>query len=75
MCTSILKLLLTEKCLILNIYGNVLKDGTSGGIPDTFFLLNHTTQILLLRVCTSHVFRNVKFQLYFIFFSRHTDPT
>lgn len=44
MCASILKLLLTEKCLILDIYGNVLKDGMSGRIPATFFSLesHHT---------------------------------
>ena len=75
MCISILKILLTEKCLTLNVYGYVLDDGASGRIPATFFLPNCTTQILLLKVCTSHVFWNVKFQLYFNFFSRLPDAT
>lgn len=46
-----------------------------GRIPVTFFLSNCTTQILLLKVCTSHVSWNVKFQLYFNFFSRLPDAT
>lgn len=70
MCASILKILLTEKCLILNICGNVHEDGTSGRIPATFFLSDCTAQILLLKICTSHVFWNVKFRLYFHLFSR-----
>lgn len=75
MCASVLQILLTEKCLILNVYGNMHEDGTSGRIPATFFLSNCTTQILRLKVWTSHVFRNVKFQLYLHLFSSLPDVT
>lgn len=60
----------SEKSLILKVPANVLENVTIGIIPATFTLCNCTTQILHLEVHTSHVFWNVKFQLYFNFFSR-----